>query len=145
MNYEVFKRVLQEFGEELALDAMGIMSLGTIIDLDRQIVVHATQISTDLKLAMADSIILAATHAHAATLWSQDVHFKGLEVVRYKEKKSKKQNLSVCTINSRNYLKKAVPFFSLYGVATIAWNMPNPNRLSIRLFRPAALTSSNGF
>ncbi len=32
--YEVFKRVLQEFGEERALDAMGIMSLGTIVDLD---------------------------------------------------------------------------------------------------------------
>jgi len=39
--YEVFKRVLQEFGEERALDAMGIMSLGTIIDLDRQIAIHA--------------------------------------------------------------------------------------------------------
>ena len=52
--YEVFKRVLHEFGEERALDAMGIMSLGTIIDLDRQIAIHAAQISNELKLAMAD-------------------------------------------------------------------------------------------
>ncbi len=88
--YEVFKRVLQEFGEERALDAMGIMSLGTIIDLDRQIAVHAAQISSELKLAMADSIILATARAYDATLWTQDDHFKGLDGVKYKEKKPKK-------------------------------------------------------
>ena len=68
---------------------MGIMSLGTIIDLDRQIVIHAAQISNDLKLAMADSIILATARANNATLWTQDEHFKGLEDIKYKEKKSK--------------------------------------------------------
>src|SRR5215212_753816 len=88
--YEVFKRVLQEHGEERALDAMGIMSLGTIIDLDRQIAIHAAQISIELKLAMADSIILATTRAYAATLWTQDEHFKGIEGIKYKEKRSKK-------------------------------------------------------
>ena len=88
--YEVFKRVLQEFGEERALDAMGIMSLGTIIDLDRQIAIHAAQISNELKLAMADSIILASARAHDATLWTQDEHFKDIEGVRYKEKRAGK-------------------------------------------------------
>lgn len=88
--YEVFKRVLQEFGEERALDTMGIMSLGTIIDLDRQIAIHAAQISNELKLAMADSIILATARAHDATLWTQDEHFKNIEGVRFKEKKSRK-------------------------------------------------------
>src|SRR5262245_27509086 len=88
--YEVFKRVLQEFGEERALDAMGIMSLGTIIDLDRQIAIHAAQISNALKLAMADSIILATTRAYDATLWTQDEHFKSIEGVKFKEKRSKK-------------------------------------------------------
>jgi predicted nucleic acid-binding protein len=88
--YEVFKRVLREFGEERALDTMGIMSLGTIIDLDRQIAIHAAQISNELKLAMADSIILATARAHNATLWTQDEHFKEMEGIRYKEKKSRK-------------------------------------------------------
>jgi predicted nucleic acid-binding protein len=86
--YEVFKRVLLEFGEERALDAIGIMSLGTIIDLDRQIAVHATHISHELKLAMADSIILATARANDATLWTQDEHFKGIEGVKFKETKS---------------------------------------------------------
>ena len=88
--YEVFKRVLQEFGEERALDTMGIMSLGTIIDLDRQIAIHAAQISNELKLAMADSIILATARAYDAILWTQDEHFKNVEGVRFKEKKSRK-------------------------------------------------------
>lgn len=88
--YEVFKRVLQEFGEERALDAVGIMSLGTIIVLDRQIAIHAAQISNELKLAMADSIILATARAYDATLWTQDEHFKGIEGMKYKEKRSKR-------------------------------------------------------
>ena len=88
--YEVFKRVLQQFGEERALDAMGIMSLGTSIDLDRQIAIHAAQISNELKLAMADSIILATAQAYDATLWTQDEHFKQVKGVRYKQKNTKK-------------------------------------------------------
>ena len=87
--YEVFKRVLQEFGEERALDTMGIMSLGTIIDLDRQIAIHAAQTSNELKLAMADSIILATARTHNAILWTQDEHFKDIEGVKYIEKKLK--------------------------------------------------------
>ena len=87
--YEVFKRVLRALGEERALDAMGVMSLGTIIDLDRQIAIGAAQISNELKLAMADSIILATARAHDATLWTQDEHFKDMERVKYIEKKIK--------------------------------------------------------
>ena len=88
--YEVFKSVLREFGEERALDAMGVMSLGTIIDLDRQIAIDASQISNELKLAMADSIILATARAHSATLWTQDEHFKNIEAVKYVEKTAPK-------------------------------------------------------
>jgi predicted nucleic acid-binding protein len=80
--YGVLKRVLQEFGEERALDAMGIMSLRAIIDLDRQIAIHAAQISNELKLAMADSIIRATARAYDATLWIQDDHFKRIEGVK---------------------------------------------------------------
>ena len=88
----MFKRALQEFGEERALDAMGIMALGTIVDLDRQIAVDAAHISNEHKLAMADSIIIATARACDATLWTQDEHFKGIEGVRYKEKKAKNKS-----------------------------------------------------
>jgi predicted nucleic acid-binding protein len=85
--FEVFKRVYLQFGEERALDAIGTMAVGEIVDLDRQIAIEAAQLSVDLKLAMADSIILATSRAHQATLWTQDVHFREIEGVRYIEKK----------------------------------------------------------
>lgn len=85
--YEVFKRLLAERDEDSALLAVGIMSHGREVELDRSLALEAAQISRELKLAMADSIILAVTRAYEATLWTQDEHFKGLPNVRYIEKK----------------------------------------------------------
>jgi len=84
--YEVFKRVLAELGEEKALEAVGILSTGEIVDLDRQVAIEAAQLSLELKLAMADSIILATARSHQATLWTQDAHFKYIDGVRFIEK-----------------------------------------------------------
>ena len=86
--YEVFKRLTLDLGEESALQAVGIMSYGRLAELARKIAIDAAPISLDLKLAMADSIILATTRDHAATLWTQDAHFKGMDGVKYIEKKS---------------------------------------------------------
>ena len=85
--YEVFKRLTLDLGEENALQAIGIMSYGRIVELDRKIAMDAAQISLELKLAMADRIILATAREHEATLWTQDAHFKGMEDVKYIEKK----------------------------------------------------------
>lgn len=85
--YEVFKRLMRDIGEENALQAVGIMSSGRIIDLDRKIAIDAAQTSVELKLAMADSIILATARDYDATVWTQDAHFKGIEGVKYIEKK----------------------------------------------------------
>ncbi len=84
--FEVFKRLLDQRGEEGALQAIGFMSLGTIADLTREVAVNAAKLSIDLKLAMADGIILATTHAYDATLWTQDADFKGIESVQYIKK-----------------------------------------------------------
>ena len=85
--YEVFKRLLAERDEDSALLSVGLMSHGREIGLDRNIAIDAAQISREMKLAMADSIILATARVHNATLWTQDAHFKGLEGVKYIEKK----------------------------------------------------------
>jgi len=47
----------------------------------------AAELSYELKLPLADSIILATARLHQATLWTQDEHFKGLEGVQYIEKR----------------------------------------------------------
>lgn len=87
--YEVFKRVLLGSDAETALQITGVMSLGQEVVLDREIAIEAAQISAELKLAMADSIMLATARAYEATLWTQDAHFKDIEGVRYSEKRSK--------------------------------------------------------
>ena len=84
--YEVFKRILAQRGEEDALQAIGIMSLGTVADVTREIAVDAAAISHTRNLAMADSIILATARAHDATLWTQEANFSELEGVRYIKK-----------------------------------------------------------
>jgi predicted nucleic acid-binding protein len=86
--YEVFKRVLSELGEERALDAAGILTRGTVVELNQQDAIEAARLSYHLKLSMADSIILATARAHDALLWTQDAHFKDIEGVRYIEKKA---------------------------------------------------------
>jgi toxin FitB len=85
--YEVFKRLLAELGEDSALQAIGLMAYGREIDLNRQIAMEAAQISTERKLAMADSIILATAQANNATLWTQDGHFKDMAGVKHIAKK----------------------------------------------------------
>jgi toxin FitB len=84
--YEVFKRLALDLGEEPALQAVGLMSYGQMVDLDRKIAIDAAQISIAHKLAMADSIILATAYDRAAMLWTQDAHFKGMDGVQYIEK-----------------------------------------------------------
>ena len=66
------------------------MHEGKIIDLVTSLALSAAYISIQLKLAMADSIILATARAHNATLWTQDEHFKDIEGVKYIEKTTTK-------------------------------------------------------
>ena len=80
---EVFKRVLQQRGESEALKAVAQMRQGRVIDLDGTLALSAARISLDLKLPLADSVILATARAHGATVWTQDSGFKGIEGVKY--------------------------------------------------------------
>jgi toxin FitB len=84
--FEVFKRTLIDKNREDALEAVAMMYDGRIIDLDREIALIAAELSFELKLPMADSIILATARAKDATLWTQDEHFKGLAGVKYVKK-----------------------------------------------------------
>jgi len=81
--YEVFKRVTQERGLSAAQTNINDMHEGQLIDLNASLALSAAQISIDLKLPMADSIILATARAYDAILWTQDEHFKGLDGVKY--------------------------------------------------------------
>jgi len=84
---EVFKRVIEQRGEGDALRAAAQMQQGQVVDLDTALATSAARISFDLKLPLADSVILATARAHDAVVWTQDADFVGIEGVKYVAKK----------------------------------------------------------
>jgi len=84
--YEVFKRVLQQRGEDAALQAVALMQQANIVDVTSPIAMDAANLSAELKLPMADSIIFATARAYGATLWTQDADLDGLPNVRFTKK-----------------------------------------------------------
>ncbi len=85
--FEVFRSILRSKGREEALQVATQMKQGKVIDLDMSISLEAAKLSLELKLAMADSIILATARAHQAVFWTQDEDFKNLEGVKFIPKK----------------------------------------------------------
>jgi predicted nucleic acid-binding protein len=86
--YEVFKVVCRQRGEDSALQAVAMMQQGRVVELSSSISLLAAKLSLDVKIPMADSIILATAQIHDAVLWTQDNDFEGLPGVRYFPKAS---------------------------------------------------------
>jgi len=84
--YEVFKRVLQQVDEEHALEAVALMMAGRQVPLDVTVALAAAKLSDELKLPMADSIMLATAQLNAAILWTQDADFAAIDGVMYTPK-----------------------------------------------------------
>ena len=74
--FEVFKRILQQRSEAEALRAIALMRQGRVIELSDTLALGAARLSCEMKLPMADSIILHSARHHGATLWTQDAHFE---------------------------------------------------------------------
>jgi predicted nucleic acid-binding protein len=85
--YEVFKVVLRQRGESEALRAIALMQEGELIDLTSTIALHSAKLSLELKIPMADSVMLATAREFDAVLWTQDSDFEGIEGVRFIAKK----------------------------------------------------------
>jgi predicted nucleic acid-binding protein len=85
--FEVFKRVMVQRGEDVALEAVALMRQARVVPLDDGLALDAARLSVECRLPMADSIILATARAHRATLWTQDADFENLDGVRYVSKR----------------------------------------------------------
>ena len=81
--YEISKVILRESDENHLLQALAAIQKGQVIDLSPSISTAAAKISLQYKLPMADSIIYATAKNQNATLWTQDVDFKGMPSVNY--------------------------------------------------------------
>ncbi len=77
--YEVFKKFLRERTESDALEVIGPMLDGRVVDLDFPLALEAAKFG----LPLADSIIYATAQRFGATLWTQDIDFKDLPGVQF--------------------------------------------------------------
>ncbi len=81
--YEAFKRLLQQRGEQVALQAVSAMQQATVVPLDAAIALRAARVSLGRRLAIADSVMLATAEEHEATFWTQDGDFAEIPGVQY--------------------------------------------------------------
>lgn len=81
--YEVYKKTLAERNEETAVHVLALMHQAKVIDVNSIIAVNAARLSHELKIPMADSLIIATGKHLDATIWTQDSDFRGLEGVKY--------------------------------------------------------------
>jgi predicted nucleic acid-binding protein len=81
--FEVFKRIMEQTGESEALQAVAVMQQGKTATLDSTLALDAARRSLELRLPIADSVMLATARAWNATLWTQDSDFKDLDGVKY--------------------------------------------------------------
>ena len=80
---EVFKNILRQRGEDMALQAIAHMEQGKVISLDNSLAIDAARYGIDYKLPLADSIIYATGQKFSALIWTQDIDFKSLKGVKY--------------------------------------------------------------
>ncbi len=85
--FEVFKRILLQHDEGAALQAVAVMQQARVIDLDTPLALIAARLSTELRLPLADSVILGTARMHDAVLWTQDADFKGMPRVEYRKQR----------------------------------------------------------
>jgi predicted nucleic acid-binding protein len=84
---EVFKRIAQQRDENAAMQAIAVMQEGAVVDVTSDLAIVAAKIALDLKLPLADSVILATARMNQATVWTQDSDFDGIAGVRYISKR----------------------------------------------------------
>jgi len=80
---EVFKCVLRQRDDDMALQAIAHMKQGRVIALSEALAINAAQYGVDYKLPLADSIIYATARKYDALIWTQDSDFESLEGVKY--------------------------------------------------------------
>jgi len=85
---EVFKRVHQQRGEDAAVQIVAVMQQGQVVALSESIALRAAKAGNELRLPLADSVILATAQVHGAVVWTQDAHFKDIAGVKYIERRS---------------------------------------------------------
>ena len=80
---EVFKCIMRQRDEDVALEAIAHMEQGKVVPLDSALAIDAAVYGLKNKLPLADSIIYATAKKFGAVIWTQDADFKALPGVEY--------------------------------------------------------------
>ena len=83
--YEVYKYMITYAGKDAAVEAIASMRQGTVVDIDERIAIDAAICSKDMKLPIANSIILATARIYNAMIWTQDIDFESIPGVKYRK------------------------------------------------------------
>jgi predicted nucleic acid-binding protein len=83
---EVLRKTLRDIGDDGARSVLAALRQGRLVPLDEEIAESAARIGLDLRLPLADAIVLATARRERATLWTQDADFEGMPGVRYRRK-----------------------------------------------------------
>ncbi len=84
--YEVYKKILTENNETSAMEAVSYMNQGNVVNVDLSISLQAAELSSRLKLPMADSLIYVSAVLNDAIIFTQDADMKELPGVKYVKK-----------------------------------------------------------
>ena len=80
---EVFKCIIRQRSEDVALEAVAHMEQGKVVPLDSVLAIDAAVYGLKHKLPLADIIIYATAKKFSAVIWTQDADFKPLCDVKY--------------------------------------------------------------
>lgn len=76
--YEVYKKLKNIKGEDIALEAAAHMARGQMVPLADHLALLAADLSIELKLPMADAIVLATARSFGAQVITLDEDFRGV-------------------------------------------------------------------
>jgi toxin FitB len=80
--YEVYNKIKVKMDEAKALEVIGYLSRHAIAELTREIALLAADLSLELKLGMADSLVLAHARFLGVTLLTLDNDFSHISDVK---------------------------------------------------------------
>jgi hypothetical protein len=78
--------MLQERGEDAALEALAVMQKGRVVQLAPADLFEAAKTATQHKLSMGDAIIWQTAQVHTAMLYTQDAGLRHMPHVLFKAK-----------------------------------------------------------
>ena len=81
--YEVYKKVKRKKGEQVALEAVAVLSQTTIITVDQTLCLEAADYSLQHGLHFADALVYATARHLGVELYTSDEDLRGLKGVSF--------------------------------------------------------------